>query len=274
MKNKVTNVVPQFKNEIKKDVQILTLKGIVASDDFSDTISFNRIERALKNTDTDVVIKLASGGGDAFEGINIYNYLKSLKNHVTVEITSIAASAASIIAMGADKIVMHTGANMMIHEASLMAFGDKSTLQKALNAVESANKSIVEIYHERTGVDKDKIIDMMADETWFTADEAVMQKFADEKYSKKEVTNMDKKQLVASLKEQQKLLAQMISNVEEKPQVPEKQDESDTSEQRISSIESEIKNIKSRLDDLEGDKGGEDSPQSQKPQNKFNKFAF
>lgn len=99
MTNKIPNVVPQFKNEIKNNTHILTLNGVVASDEFDNTISFKRIENALKNTDKNVVIKLASGGGDAFEGINIYNYLRNLTNHVTVEITSLAASAASIIAM-------------------------------------------------------------------------------------------------------------------------------------------------------------------------------
>ncbi|REH76201.1 Clp protease ClpP [Staphylococcus felis] len=266
-------VIPKFKNEIKNNTHILTLNGVVASDEFDNTISSKFVQNSLNGTDKDIVIKLASGGGDAFEGINIYNYLKSLKNHVTVEITSIAASAASIIAMGADKIVMHTGANMMIHEASLMAFGDKSTLQKALNAVESANKSIVEIYHERTGIDKTELSRMMANETWFTADEAVMQKFADEKYSKKEVTNMDKKQLVASLKEQQKLLAQMISNVNEESQPPDEPDNKDTLEERVTKVENDIKNIETRLNQLER-KSENDKESLQQPQNKFNKFAF
>lgn len=272
MTNKIPNVVPQFKNEIKNNTHILTLNGVVASDEFDNTISFKRIENALKNTDKNVVIKLASGGGDAFEGINIYNYLRNLTNHVTVEITSLAASAASIIAMGADEIIMHTGANMMIHEAALMAFGNKSQLQKALNAVESADKSIVEIYHERTGLDKQKIISMMAEETWMTADEAIEHKFADKKMQSKEVIDMDKGQLVASLKEQQKMLAQMIVNVsgEEEP------NSNETLEQRLANVENEVKNLKSRVEVLEDGDSGDDSEETSNGsvQNKFNRFAF
>ncbi|QDW82135.1 Clp protease ClpP [Staphylococcus chromogenes] len=272
MANKIPNVVPQFKNEIKNNTHILTLNGVVASDEFDNTISFKRIENALKNTDKNVVIKLASGGGDAFEGINIYNYLRNLTNHVTVEITSLAASAASIIAMGADEIIMHTGANMMIHEAALMAFGNKSQLQKALNAVESADKSIVEIYHERTGLDKQKIISMMAEETWMTADEAIEHKFADKKMQSKEVIDMDKGQLVASLKEQQKMLAQMIVNVsgEEEP------NSNETLEQRLANVENEVKNLKSRVEVLEDGDSGDDSEETSNGsvQNKFNRFAF
>lgn len=274
MTNKIPEVVPNFKNEIKNDTHILTLNGVVASDEFDNTISFKRIENALNSTDKDIVIKLASGGGDAFEGINIYNYLKALKNHVTVEITSLAASAASIIAMGADEIIMHTGANMMIHEAALMAFGNKSQLQKALNAVESADKSIVEIYHERTGLDKQKIISMMAEETWMTADEAIEHKFADKKMQAKEVSDVNKDQLVASLKEQQKMLAQMIVNVSEN-----EEPESDgTVEQRLANVENEVKNLASRVEGLESnDSDGADESSdnsSATVQNKFNRFAF
>ncbi|WP_186433752.1 hypothetical protein [Staphylococcus chromogenes] len=56
MATKIPNVVPQFKNEIKNNTHILTLNGVVASDEFDNTISFKRIENALKNTDKNVVI--------------------------------------------------------------------------------------------------------------------------------------------------------------------------------------------------------------------------
>lgn len=273
---KSSSVIPHFKNEVSGDTQILTLNGVVASDDFENTISHKKIEAALKGSDKNIVIKLASGGGDAFEGINIYNYLKSLKNHVTIEITSIAASAASIIAMAGDKIVMHTGSNMMIHEASTFAFGSKTDIRKTLNALESVDKSIVDVYYNRTGVDKNEIIDMMAKETWMTADEAIKQKFADEKGQSKEVTNMDKRQLLANLKEQQKLLAQMIAETSGNGSENEEPDNDDSLEQRLADLENDVKNIKVRLDDLEGsdDKEDSDTPKPPEPQNKFKRFSF
>lgn len=263
----------KFKNEIKNNTHILTLNGVVASDDFDDTISSKFVENSLKNTDKNIVIKLSSGGGDAFEGINIYNYLKSLKNHVTVEITSVAASAASIIAMGADKIIMHTGANMMIHEASTFAFGNKSDIRKTLNALESVDNSLVDIYRNKTGLDRNELQDLITNETWLTSDEAVEKGFADEKYSNKEVRNMDKKQFVANLKEQQQLLAQMIRNVDEEQPTPEEPDNKDTVDQRVAKVENDIKNIKSRLDKLEGS-DDEIKQEPQAPQNKFKRFSF
>lgn len=276
MAKQVPKIVPQFKNEIKNNTHILTLNGVVASDEFDNTISYKFIENSLKDTDKDIVIKLSSAGGDAFEGINIYNYLKSLKNNITIEITSIAASAASLISMAADTIVMHTGANMMIHEASTLAFGNKSDIQKTLNALESVDTSIVDIYHERTGIDKAELSRMMANETWLTADEAVSNKFADKKRSNKEVSNMDKNQLVASLQQQQHLLAQMIENVSEGDDAQPQQNEptsNDTVDERVATVENDIKSIKSRLDKLEGNNESNNTPQQQ-PQNKFNKFAF
>lgn len=276
MAKQVPKIVPQFKNEIKNNTHILTLNGVVASDEFDNTISYKFIENSLKDTDKDIVIKLSSAGGDAFEGINIYNYLKSLKNNITIEITSIAASAASLISMAADTIVMHTGANMMIHEASTLAFGNKSDIQKTLNALESVDTSIVDIYNERTGIDKAELSRMMANETWLTADEAVSNKFTDKKRSNKEVSNMDKNQLVASLQQQQHLLAQMIENVSEGDDAQPQQNEptsNDTVDERVATVENDIKSIKSRFDKLEGNNESNNTP-PQQPQNKFNKFAF
>ena len=72
--------------------------------------------------------------------------------------------------MAGDKIIIRTGANMMVHEASTMAFGNKSDIQKTLNAF-AIDTSIVDIYHDRTGLDRDEIVNLITNETWLTADE-------------------------------------------------------------------------------------------------------
>ncbi|WP_180530464.1 ATP-dependent Clp protease proteolytic subunit, partial [Staphylococcus haemolyticus] len=129
----VRDVTPVFRNETENDKHILTLSGTIANFPFfEDGISSKAVKNSLDNVDKDIVIRLNSGGGDVFEGIEIYNYLKSLSNHITIEVTALAASAASLVAMAADKIIIRTGANMMVHEASTMAFGNKSDIQKTL----------------------------------------------------------------------------------------------------------------------------------------------
>lgn len=192
------------------------MSGTIANLSFlDDTISAKAVKDSLDNVKEDIVIRLNSGGGDVFEGIEIYNYLKSLPNHITIEVTALAASAASLVAMAGDKIIIRTGANMMVHEASTMAFGNKSDIQKTLNALTAIDTSIVDIYHDRTGLDRDEIVNLITNETWLTADEAINKGFADEKSSRKSVekqkegvSNLKDSKYIARLKEQQKLSMQ------------------------------------------------------------------
>lgn len=184
-KEMLNRITPVIKNEVTDSEHILTLSGVVAKDSIfdhdGDLINMKTISDSLNSIgNRKLLIKLNSYGGDAFEGIEIYNYLKSLKNKVVVEVTSIAASAASIIAMGADEIRMSNGSQLMIHEASTFAVGTKSEMQKTLNALKSMDNSIVDIYHEKTGLDKTEILQLMEEETWFTSEEAVKHKFADD----------------------------------------------------------------------------------------------
>lgn len=184
----------QFKNEVEDGEHILTLSGFVGEPDLFDmlmgvdTINPQDVAKSLDTVDGDIRIRLNSGGGDVFSGIEIYNYLKNHPSNVTVEITALAASAASIIAMAGDKVIMDTGSSLMIHQASTVAWGDKSELQKAMNALETIDGSLVDIYAERTGIDASELETMLTGETWFTADEAVEKGFADEKSNKQAET--------------------------------------------------------------------------------------
>ncbi|AUJ52957.1 peptidase [Staphylococcus hominis subsp. hominis] len=278
----VRNVTPVFRNETKNNKHILTLSGTIANLSFlDDTISAKAVKDSLDNVKEDIVIRLNSGGGDVFEGIEIYNYLKSLSNHITIEVTALAASAASLVAMAGDKIIIRTGANMMVHEASTMAFGNKSDIQKTLNALTAIDTSIVDIYHDRTGLDRDEIVNLITNETWLTADEAINKGFADEKSSRKSVekqkegvSNLKDSKYIARLKEQQKIINAMIDEAEETSDEP---SSDDSNEQRIADLENKIKNIESHLDKLEkGDEGENQSGGTNPPpkKNKFSRFAF
>ena len=279
----VRNVTPVFRNETKNNKHILTLSGTIANLSFlDDTISAKAVKDSLDNVKGDIVIRLNSGGGDVFEGIEIYNYLKSLSNHITIEVTALAASAASLVAMAGDKIIIRTGANMMVHEASTMAFGNKSDIQKTLNALTAIDTSIVDIYHDRTGLNRDEIVNLITNETWLTADEAINKGFADEKSSRKSVekqkegvSNLKDSKYIARLKEQQKIINAMIDEAEE--ETPDEPSSDDSNEQRITDLENKIKNIESRLDKSEKDDEGESQSGGTNPppkENKFSRFAF
>lgn len=182
MENKqIKNNIPyKFVNQTSADEHIMIIDGAIGESGwFYDATSAKDVRNALDGvTASTVRIKLNSGGGDVFDGIEIYNYLKDLDAKVIVEVTALAASAASIIAMGADEIIMKTGATMMIHEASTVAYGTKSDIQKTMNALEAIDESIVAIYAEKTGKSAKEIRDLIEAETWFTADEAVTNGFA------------------------------------------------------------------------------------------------
>ena len=181
MKRKIKNNIPyQFVNETKKDEHVLTISGAIGESGwFYDATSADDVRNALGNVKASTIrIMLNSGGGDCMDGIEIYNYLKDLEAHVIVEVTALAGSAASIIAMGADEVIMRTGATMMVHEASTFAYGTKSDIQKTMNALEAIDQSIVEIYVQKTGLSHDEIKDMIVAETWLTAEEALKKGFA------------------------------------------------------------------------------------------------
>ena len=185
-------IKPEITNEVTDGGHVLTLSGRVSKNYWSDDdhINVETVSNELNAVEGNITIRLNSGGGDVFEGIEIYNYLKSLDNHITIEVTALAASAASIIAMAGDEIKMCTGSSMMVHEASTIAWGNKSDIQKVLNSLDTIDDSLVSIYAERTGADTETINSWIEEETWFTADEAIEVGLADGKREKeKEVEN-------------------------------------------------------------------------------------
>lgn len=181
MKPKLKNNIPyKFVNESTPSEHIMVISGAIGQGGwFYDATSAEDVRNALSNVKANTIrIKLSSGGGDAFEGIEIYNYLKDLEQKVIVEVMALCASAASLIAMSADEIIMRTGSTMMIHEASTMSYGTKADIQKTLNALEAIDESIVDIYTQRTGLSDEEIRNMITAETWMTADEALGKGFA------------------------------------------------------------------------------------------------
>lgn len=136
---------------------------------------------ALPSTDDDIEVIINSGGGDVFSGSEIYTALKEHQGNVNVKVVGVAASAASVIAMAGSKIEMSPTAQMMIHNASSIAVGDNREMQTAYNMLTSANKAVANAYIAKTGKSEQEITDLMNEETWFSADTAVEQGFADSK---------------------------------------------------------------------------------------------
>lgn len=124
-------------------------------------------------------LHLNSPGGDVFDGIAIYNALKAHAAAVNVYVESIAASIASVIAMAGDTVTMRRGSMMMIHEPFALAIGDARDMRKMAEALDVMGDSIAAIYAGRAGGEIPAWRAVMAEETWYSADEAVTAKLAD-----------------------------------------------------------------------------------------------
>lgn len=155
----------------------LVLLGSIGGD-----VKASDIANRLKMSKGALTIKLNSYGGDVFEGQAIHNILRDYKGFVTCEIIGICASAATLIAMACDKIVMKSNANFMIHEASisLSQIMQKDDLSKLISALEKINEGIIEVYSARTKISKEELRTMLKEETWMNAEEAKEKRFIDE----------------------------------------------------------------------------------------------
>ena len=134
-----------------------------------------------KDINEDITLEVNSNGGLVTVGSEIYTALKNYEGHVTVEVTGMAASAASVAIMGADTVKMSPTAQIMIHKALLTrASGNSDDLEKAVNALKSSDQSIINAYVSKTGLSEDEIFEMMKNETFMSANEAIEKGFADE----------------------------------------------------------------------------------------------
>ena len=124
-------------------------------------------------------LRIDSAGGGVFDGMAIYNQLKRHPATVHVTVDGLAASIASVIAMAGETITMGEGTQMMIHDASTFAWGNAGEMRKTADLLDSISGDIAEIYARRSGRTVAEIRDLMRDETWFRAQEAVDAKLAD-----------------------------------------------------------------------------------------------
>ena len=129
-----------------------------------------------------VTVRINSVGGELYTAIGISNRLKELTGNVTAIIDGIAASAATVIAMGCDTIQAYPGSLFMIHEASttLIGYFNHDSLAKVSKSLEAANSAAAEAYEAHTHLGIDKIRSAMAKETWLTGREAAEKGWIDE----------------------------------------------------------------------------------------------
>lgn len=134
----------------------------------------------LNSGEGDITIWINSPGGDCVAAAQIYNMLSAYKGNVTIKIDGIAASAASVIAMAGNTVLMSPVSMMMIHNPATIAFGDHNEFAKAIDMLDEVKESIINAYVIKTGLSRTKLSHLMDSETWMNANKAIKLGFVDD----------------------------------------------------------------------------------------------
>ena len=127
----------------------------------------------------DVTVWINSPGGDCIAAAQIYTMLKEYPGKVTVKIDGMAASAASVVAMAGDSVLMSPVSMMMIHNPATGAWGDYTAMEQAIAMLDEVKESILNAYVIKSGLSRAKLSHLMDAETWMNANKAVELGLAD-----------------------------------------------------------------------------------------------
>ena len=167
--------------ETGAEERVLELSGTIAEDSwFDDDVTPQLFKDELNAGSGDITVWINSPGGDCVAAAQIYNMLSNYKGKVTVKIDGIAASAASVIAMAGDTVLVSPVSMLMIHNPATIAWGDHAEMQKAIDMLSEVKESIINAYVLKTGLSRPKLSHLMDAETWMDANKAVELGFADE----------------------------------------------------------------------------------------------
>lgn len=171
-----------FKIIAKEDSAEISIFGDIGDSWFSESVTaadFKKEFDAIKDKKS-IKVLLNSPGGDVFDGVAIYNIISQVRDKVETEVLGWAASAASIVALAGEKLVMGEGSYLMIHNPWAIVIGDSQAMLKVGADLEKMNGVFASIYAQHSDLTEDEILTAMNEETWYTAQEAVDAGFADE----------------------------------------------------------------------------------------------
>ena len=162
---------------------IMIYDVIVASDadaEWLGGVSAETVVRQIRSMSGPITLRINSPGGDVFAARAIQAAMEAHPDQITAYVDGYAASAASLIAVAADRCLMASSAFMMIHKAWTIAAGNADEMMASAALLEKIDASLAETYQAKGGQTPDHWSDLMRAETWFTAQEALDQGLADE----------------------------------------------------------------------------------------------
>ncbi|HEP1429746.1 head maturation protease, ClpP-related [Streptococcus dysgalactiae] len=208
----------KFWNFSEEDTgRTLRLEGQIADQTwFGDEVTPRLFKEELNRSSGDIKLWINSPGGDVFAASQIYNMLMEYKGDVHVQIDSLAASAASVIAMAGTTVSMSPVAMMMIHNPWTIAQGEAKDMEKVIEMLGEIKESIINAYELRTGLSRTKLSHLMDSESWFNAKKAIELGFADKiLFDKQEEHGMETESYSFSrTAAQQDLLVKMQAKLE------------------------------------------------------------
>lgn len=174
----------KFWNLMKNDEKSaeMILYGTIGSDEFWDDISDKAFKQDIENIGDveNITLHINSPGGSVFSAVAIANTLKNHKAKVIANIDGLVASAATIITSACDIVKMPKNAMFMIHNPITMAYGNNQDMAKAVELLDKIKDNIIATYLGKVNIDKEKLSELMNNETWLTAKEAKEYGFIDE----------------------------------------------------------------------------------------------
>ena len=134
---------------------------------------------ALPAGTTDITLRINSPGGEVFEAVAIMNLLRDHQARITARVDGLAASAASVLAVAADELIMGGNTELMIHDAWGLAIGNAEDMRGYADLLDRTSDNIADVYDAKAGGGTEHWRDYMKAESWFTAEEAVTLGLAD-----------------------------------------------------------------------------------------------
>lgn len=164
----------QFKNLAEEEVVELDMFGEIGEDWFGEGIGFENFFNELKQYDgKKLVINLDSVGGNVSDGFAIANAIKQRNGETICRVYSMSASIATQIMLACDRVECFRNSLIMIHLCSGYAYGNKNDFKKQIEIMDKIDNLLADAYVERTGKDKQEVLDLMAAETWYNGQEAL-----------------------------------------------------------------------------------------------------
>ena len=223
----------------------LFLNGTIAEDSwFDDDVTPQMFKEELMDGSGNITVWINSPGGDCVAAAQIYNMLREYESKVTVKIDGIAASAASVIAMAGDRVLMSPVSMMMIHNPMTIAFGDSGEMQRVIDMLSSVKDSIINAYELKTGMSRTKLAHLMDAETWMDANKAIELGFADEIIQRNGAVDAMEVPQVSMLYSKTAVVNSLMDKIAEKCRIQQKKETENSNKVKADSLMSRLNLMK------------------------------